>query len=235
MELGANHRGIPSLNHHSLQISTDNHLWPQHSSAPAMCGGTPKNGKETSQVKQPNELHNLEESGVKKHNSKQSHNQATAVLNACNVCLEEAGKHCYYGGQSCTSCRAFFRRSVQSGSWQRYFCTKHRNCEIRLKTRKKCQFCRYKACLNAGMKANWVLNEEEKEKFMNARRKKTPIQDKNCKPKSGKPKSVCYISEDEIVEVNEFIKLSEYFEMSKVKDMETELIRELIRYFCFNI
>jgi hypothetical protein len=81
------------------------------------------------------------------------------------------------------------------------------------------------------MKANWVLNEEEKEKFMNARRKKVPIQGKNCKLRSGKNKSVGYISAMEIVEVNEFIKLSEYFEMSKVKDMETELIRELIRYF----
>ena len=105
---------------------------------------------------------------------------------------------------------------------------------MRLKTRKKCQFCRYKACLNAGMKANWVLNEEEKEKFMNARRKKEPIKEKKCKPRSGKSKSVSYISEEEIVEVNEFINMSEYFEMSKVKDMETELIRELIRYFCFS-
>ena len=197
-----------------------------------MCGGT-SNNAQTPQDKQC-KMPNLEESGVKEHNSKQSHNQAPAVLNACHVCKEEAGKHCYYGGQSCTSCRAFFRRSVQSGSWVRYFCNKQRNCEIRLKTFKKCQFCIYKACLTAGMKANWVLNEEEKEKFMNARRKKEPIKEKNCKPKSGKIKSVSYISEEEIVEVNEFINMSEYFEMSKVKDMETELIRELIRYFCFS-
>ena len=105
---------------------------------------------------------------------------------------------------------------------------------MRLKTRKKCQFCRYKACLNAGMKANWVLNEEEKEKFMNARKKKAPIKDKNCKARSGELKSFCHISEEEMVEVNEHVNMSEYFEMSKVKDMETELIRELIRYSNFN-
>jgi hypothetical protein len=29
------------------------------------------------------------------------------------VCGERAGKHSYYGGQVCPSCRAFFRRSVQ--------------------------------------------------------------------------------------------------------------------------
>ena len=32
----------------------------------------------------------------------------------CHVCGEPAGKHSYYGGQVCPSCRAFFRRSVQS-------------------------------------------------------------------------------------------------------------------------
>ena len=32
----------------------------------------------------------------------------------CHVCGEQAGKHSYYGGQVCPSCRAFFRRSVQS-------------------------------------------------------------------------------------------------------------------------
>lgn len=32
----------------------------------------------------------------------------------CHVCGERAGKHSYYGGQVCPSCRAFFRRSVQS-------------------------------------------------------------------------------------------------------------------------
>ena len=194
-----------------------------------MCEGTPKNAQATPQDKQC-KMHNLVEATVKEHNSKKTNSQAPAVLNACHVCKEEAGKHCYYGGQSCTSCRSFFRRSVQSGSWERYFCTKQRNCELSLKTRKKCQFCRYKACLNAGMKANWVLNEEEKENFMNARRNKEPIQDKNCKPKSGKHKYLSYISEEEIVEVNEYINMSEYFEMSKVKDMESELIR----YFCFN-
>ena len=33
----------------------------------------------------------------------------------CKVCGEAAGKHSYYGGQVCLSCRAFFRRSVYSG------------------------------------------------------------------------------------------------------------------------
>lgn len=33
--------------------------------------------------------------------------------NICQVCGEMAGRHNYYGGRSCQSCRAFFRRTVE--------------------------------------------------------------------------------------------------------------------------
>ena len=36
----------------------------------------------------------------------------------CKVCGERAGKHNYYGGQVCPSCRAFFRRAVQSNGFE---------------------------------------------------------------------------------------------------------------------
>ena len=32
----------------------------------------------------------------------------------CLICKEKAGQHTYYGGKSCQSCRAFFRRSVHT-------------------------------------------------------------------------------------------------------------------------
>merc|ERR1719192_696921 len=79
----------------------------------------------------------------------------------CRVCGERAGKHSYYGGQVCPSCRAFFRRSVQSGYNATYFCVKDGSCQVTLKTRKNCQFCRYKLCEAAGMRTTWVLSEEE--------------------------------------------------------------------------
>ena len=38
----------------------------------------------------------------------------------CPICGNEAGKHVHYGGRACTSCRAFFRRSVQVCAISRY-------------------------------------------------------------------------------------------------------------------
>ena len=42
----------------------------------------------------------------------------------CKVCGERAGKHNYYGGQVCPSCRAFFRRAVQSKVYEGFACLK---------------------------------------------------------------------------------------------------------------
>merc|ERR1712012_1543480 len=83
------------------------------------------------------------------------------VPRLCHVCGEQAGKHSYYGGQVCPSCRAFFRRSVQSKYSDIYKCTKGGHCQITLKTRKNCQFCRFQACEKAGMKRSWVLADGE--------------------------------------------------------------------------
>merc|ERR1719154_74533 len=81
----------------------------------------------------------------------------------CEVCSERAGKHSYYGGQVCPSCRAFFRRSVQTGYNERFFCSRGKGrCEVTFNTRKACQFCRYQACISAGMRPGWILSEEER-------------------------------------------------------------------------
>ena len=73
------------------------------------------------------------------------------------------------------------------------------------------------------MKSQWVLNEEEKIKFLRTRKKKHAVTLK-CKIKV-----LRFISDAEMLEVNDYVKKSEYFEVSKVYDLDTELIRELIR------
>merc|ERR1719210_1458367 len=72
----------------------------------------------------------------------------------CYVCGEKAGKHSYYGGQVCASCRAFFRRSVQSKYYEIFECKKDKSCLVNAQTRKNCQFCRFKKCLESGMKTS---------------------------------------------------------------------------------
>ena len=49
-----------------------------------------------------------------KHVKKFKKEPESDIPRLCHVCGEQAGKHSYYGGQVCPSCRAFFRRSVQS-------------------------------------------------------------------------------------------------------------------------
>ena len=39
-------------------------------------------------------------------------NLRTGEVADCKICGDKASKYCHYGGSSCQSCRAFFRRSV---------------------------------------------------------------------------------------------------------------------------
>merc|ERR1719403_555728 len=96
----------------------------------------------------------------------------TGEVRPCRVCGERAGKHSYYGGQVCPSCRAFFRRSVQSRYNETFKCTKGTgDCEISLITRKNCQFCRYQRCIGAGMRPSWILSDEERVRRFHGRNK----------------------------------------------------------------
>ena len=76
----------------------------------------------------------------------------------CVVCKENSAVHLHYGGRSCLSCKAFFRRAVTSSK-------KERVCKFRkvpdpeaLCTVKKCAFCRFKRCKKNGMLEQLVLS-----------------------------------------------------------------------------
>ena len=76
----------------------------------------------------------------------------------CQVCKENSASHLHYGGRSCLSCKAFFRRAVTSSK-------KERVCKFRkvpdpdaLCTVKKCASCRFKRCKENGMLEQLVLS-----------------------------------------------------------------------------
>lgn len=64
------------------------------------------------------------------------------IMKICGVCGDKA-KSYHFGGISCDSCKAFFRRSVQSDAYRNFSCPYARNCDITILSRKCCQFCRY--------------------------------------------------------------------------------------------
>jgi len=91
---------------------------------------------------------------------------------ACAVCEQRLGKtRCHYGGVSCYSCRAFFRRNTQRPELP--VCKAEEGCVVNTTVRKQCAACRYQKCLRIGMKPELVLNEDEKKtrfrKFLSKR------------------------------------------------------------------
>jgi len=125
--------------------------------------GMLEEGWMTQQAKQQNQ-----EAKVRPH--AQAH--LLSPTDKCKVCSEPAAKHVHYGAMTCFSCRAFFRRSIQNKTAATYVCRRSKNCEINLKTRKNCQFCRYMRCIAVGMKPTWVLSEEERQRRFRKNREK---------------------------------------------------------------
>jgi len=194
-----------------------------------MTGTGPHHGAEDSPVTSTREGQEDRRARLKTRDSEQER--------LCKVCGEKAGKHSYYGGQACPSCRAFFRRSVQSGYNATYFCVKDGQCQVTLKTRKNCQACRYKLCEAAGMKTTWVLTEEErKTKFHGKgkkRRSSSVSEHLNENMVNIKTDDNAYLTEDDIATISAYVAASQYWEISKVNDMNTELIRKIIRMIAF--
>ena len=69
----------------------------------------------------------------------------------CLVCGEPASGHLYYGGQSCYSCRVFFRRCVLRPSINACSNEGGKSCVVNVETRSACQYCRFRKCLSIGM------------------------------------------------------------------------------------
>jgi hypothetical protein len=103
----------------------------------------------------------------KSKNTKDGAQQRSKICAICH-CLSE-NYHLNYNVNTCNSCRAFFRRSVQSstflnsdGKFVSNMCITGGHCTITAATRKSCRWCRFTACRTAGMAEKNVLGEKEK-------------------------------------------------------------------------
>src|SRR5438105_388680 len=78
----------------------------------------------------------------------------------CLICGDfGSGKH--YGAiQACNGCKGFFRRCIKS---KRFFihevCRFNNNCNVALGSRRECRSCRYRKCIQFGMKPEAVKKE----------------------------------------------------------------------------
>ena len=77
----------------------------------------------------------------------------------CPICGELTINHSHYGGVVCDSCKAFFRRTVVSPSKKSERCRRgYGKCSLRKERRNNCPFCRFKLCLQMGMKPDMIKN-----------------------------------------------------------------------------
>ncbi|XP_018015740.1 uncharacterized protein LOC108672557 [Hyalella azteca] len=86
----------------------------------------------------------------------------------CQICGDVA-KSMHFGGLCCDSCKAFFRRSVQSDGFRNFKCSGDKRCSISIASRKFCKLCRFNKCEKVGMVREWVMSEEERIQLMKSR------------------------------------------------------------------
>lgn len=84
-------------------------------------------------------------------------------IKKCPICGALAGKHCYYGANTCSGCRMFFQRAVKSKKFAQKQCTKGGTCStiISSTSRRVCKVCRFKKCLEVGMKPSYVMTGQQ--------------------------------------------------------------------------
>ena len=72
----------------------------------------------------------------------------------CHCCHSRPAKGFKYNAISCDACRVFFRRVVKESDEDANYQLPECLCEATFNT--KCQSCRFKLCLDAGMKREYV-------------------------------------------------------------------------------
>ena len=142
----------------------------------------------------------------------------------CGVCGDIA-KSFHFGGLSCDSCKAFFRRSVQNDHYLTYECAHQGCCILSLANRKSCQYCRMKGCFNIGMEKSWVMTEEERKALMKARSEK-----KLVKQQQHGSSSCSFNSEDADSYVPQISRMNEFLKPLEIKEIESVVTKYFHAY-----
>ncbi|PAA66873.1 hypothetical protein BOX15_Mlig005976g2 [Macrostomum lignano] len=79
--------------------------------------------------------------------------QSAPSYATCKVCGDKASGY-HYGVVSCEGCKGFFRRSIQKQI--QYRCLRDGACQVARINRNRCQHCRFRKCLAAGMSKDSV-------------------------------------------------------------------------------
>jgi len=102
----------------------------------------------------------IEDSPSKPDTQKSSRKQISSTRKVssmiCPVCGDMATSHRHYGGLSCLSCKAFFRRAVTSSNKKEKRC--HHSASLTGGKKRACPACRLRKCLDSGMKTELVLS-----------------------------------------------------------------------------
>lgn len=81
--------------------------------------------------------------------------------NKCPICTDVISGY-HYGTYSCESCKGFFKRTIQNKRVERLMCEFGGKCLINLQNRKYCASCRFKKCLESGMKVQAVREDRQR-------------------------------------------------------------------------
>ncbi|XP_045607799.2 nuclear hormone receptor HR96 isoform X2 [Procambarus clarkii] len=79
----------------------------------------------------------------------------------CGVCGDRALGY-NFNAITCESCKAFFRRNAIKN--KDFRCPFEDRCKVNQITRRFCQKCRLRKCFEIGMKKEWIMTDEEKQR-----------------------------------------------------------------------
>ncbi|CAF1086903.1 unnamed protein product [Adineta ricciae] len=90
-----------------------------------------------------------------------THSRRKTEALICSICDGHA--HGYnFDAITCESCKAFFRRNALKADGIPKCRLSNGKCAITVSTRKRCKACRLAKCFEKGMRADWILTDEER-------------------------------------------------------------------------